>query len=71
VAGYKSKAPPAARRSGPALSKHSRNSSSASESATIPPPAPSHTRPSQNSKVRMATFSSSPATGLRYPTAPV
>ena len=39
------RAPPAARMSGPALSKHSRNSSSASESATIPPAAPSHTRP--------------------------
>ena len=60
-----------ARISGPALSRHSAYSSPGAESATMPPPLPSHTRPAQNSKVRMATFSSRPATGLRYPTAPV
>ena len=31
----------------------------------MPPPLPSHTRPAPNSKVRIATFSSRPATGLR------
>ena len=62
---------PMARTSGPALSRHSAYSASGAESATMPPPLPSQTRPAQNSKVRMATFSSRPATGLRYPTAPV
>ena len=37
----------------------------------MPPPAPSQTRPAWNSNVRMATFNSRPATGLRYPIAPV
>jgi len=60
-----------ARISGPALSRHSAYSSAAAESATMPPPTPSHTRSPANSNVRMATFNSRPATGLRYPMAPV
>ena len=51
--------------SGVALARHSRYSSAGPEAATIPPPLPSQTRPAANSKVRIATFSSRPATGLR------
>ena len=54
-----------ARISGVALARHSRYSSAGREAATIPPPLPSQTRPAANSKVRIATFSSRPATGLR------
>ena len=41
--------------------RHSAYSASGSESATMPPPAPSQHRPAANSKVRMATLSSRPA----------
>ncbi len=56
---------------GVALIRHSAYSASGSESATMPPPAPSQDLPAANSKVRMATLSSRPATGERKPIAPV
>ena len=57
--------------SGRALSRHSSSSRSGSESATIPPPTPSQALPRATSKVRIATFSSSPDNGLAIPMAPV
>ena len=62
---------PTAVSSGVALMRHSAYSAAGSESATMPPPAPSQALPAANSKVRIATFSSRPAAGERYPTAPV
>ena len=55
---------PAAAITGRAFTKHSSSSRSATESATIPPPAPIQIRSPRSSSVRIATFSSSPATGL-------
>ena len=57
--------------SGAALTAHSRASAAGSESATTPPPTPSQTSRPATSKVRMATLSSSPATGDAKPMAPV
>jgi hypothetical protein len=62
---------PIAASSGAAFAAASRASSRPSESATIPPPAPSQMRSPRNSKVRMQTLSSSPASGLAKPIAPV
>ena len=62
---------PMAASSGRALSRHSSSSRSGSESATIPPPTPSQALPRATSKVRIATFSSSPDNGLAIPMAPV
>src|SRR5690606_34419884 len=59
------------RASGAALCRHSCHSVSGSESAVIPPPTPIRTVPSLISKVRIATFSSIPATGEARPIAPV
>jgi len=56
---------------GRALSKHSASSPSGVESATMPPPTPSHTQPPEISKVRIATLSSRPAAALTCPIAPV
>src|SRR5258707_2910509 len=56
---------------GAALCRHSSHSRSGSESAVIPPPTPSTADPSApNSTVRIATFSSQPATGDAKPTVP-
>ena len=57
--------------SGCALTRHSAYSAAGSDAATMPPPAPSQTRGAANSNVRIATLNSSPASGLRYPIAPV
>src|SRR5947209_6733025 len=54
-----------------ALCRHSSHSASGSESAVIPPPEPSTALPAaSNSTVRMATFSSHPATGDAKPIVP-
>lgn len=58
-------------RMGAALWRHSRHSASGSESAVIPPPTPSQTWSSANSRVRIATFIDRPATGEAIPIAPV
>ena len=56
---------------GAALCRHSSHSGSGSESAVIPPPTPSTAEPSaSNSTVRIATFSSQPASGEAKPTVP-
>ena len=52
---------PTAAAIGRALTAPPRARAWGSESATIPPPAPSQSRPSRSSNVRMATLSSSPA----------
>ena len=64
-------AAPMAASSGAALAAASRASAAPSESATTPPPTPSQMRSPAISNVRMATLSSSPATGLARPMAPV
>ena len=55
---------PIAAATGRALISASSSSARGSESATIPPPTPSHRCPPASSSVRIATFSSSPASGL-------
>jgi hypothetical protein len=67
----RSSVPPTASISGRALTRHSAYSPSGVESATMPPPTPSQTLSPENSNVRIATLSSSPAAGLTWPIAPV
>ncbi len=57
--------------SGAAFAAASRASSSPTLSEVMPPPAPSQIRSPRTSKVRIATLSSRPASGLAKPTEPV
>ena len=55
---------------GAALCRHSSHSASGSESAVMPPPTQHDVPEASNSTVRIATFSSRPATGDAKPTVP-